>query len=79
NKTLAANFKATATLQMLEANYKTFCAANGKIVEDGFQVKDAVLAILDRLGYGESRAAKLDVHDFLKLLSAFHDASIHFC
>ncbi|KAJ2158585.1 Dimethyladenosine transferase [Coemansia sp. RSA 552] len=79
HKTLAANFKATATLQMLDANYRTFCASTERMVDEGFQIKQAVLAVLDQLGYAETRASKMDVHDFLKLLSAFHDSNIHFC
>ncbi|KAJ2616560.1 Dimethyladenosine transferase [Coemansia sp. RSA 1365] len=79
HKTLAANFKTTATLQMLDQNYRTFCTANEMMVEEGFQIKAAVLGVLTQLGYGEARASKMDVHDFLKLLAAFNDARIHFC
>ncbi|KAJ2750244.1 Dimethyladenosine transferase [Coemansia sp. BCRC 34490] len=79
HKTLAANFKPTATMQLLEDNYKTFCAANDVMLEDGFVMKEKVLGVLDQTGYSDSRAAKMDIDDFLKLLSAFHDAGIHFC
>ncbi|KAJ2516763.1 Dimethyladenosine transferase [Coemansia sp. RSA 1939] len=79
HKTLAANFKPTATMQLLEDNYKTFCAANDVMLEDGFIMKEKVLGVLNQTGYSDSRAAKMDIDDFLKLLSAFHDAGIHFC
>ncbi|KAJ2364887.1 Dimethyladenosine transferase [Coemansia sp. RSA 2611] len=79
NKTLAASFKSTATMQMLESNYKTFCASNEVMMEEGFDIKQRVLGVLDKLGFAETRASKMDIDDFLKLLAAFHDANIHFC
>ncbi|KAJ2756356.1 Dimethyladenosine transferase [Coemansia aciculifera] len=79
NKTLAASFKSTATMQMLESNYKTFCASNEVMMEEGFDIKQRVLGVLDKLGFAETRASKMDIDDFLKLLAAFHDADIHFC
>ncbi|KAJ2813376.1 Dimethyladenosine transferase [Coemansia sp. 'formosensis'] len=79
NKTLAASFKSTATMQMLESNYKTFCASNEVMMEEGFDIKQRVLSVLDKLGFAETRASKMDIDDFLKLLAAFHDADIHFC
>ncbi|KAJ2779441.1 Dimethyladenosine transferase [Coemansia interrupta] len=79
NKTLAANFKSTATMQMLENNYKTYCAANEVMIEPDFDIKKKVLDVLASLELAETRASKMDVVDFLKLLSAFHDADIHFC
>ncbi|KAJ2062235.1 Dimethyladenosine transferase [Coemansia sp. S146] len=79
NKTLAASFKSTATMQMLESNYKTFCASNEVMMEEGFDIKQKVLGVLDKLGFAETRASKMDIDDFLKLLAAFHDADIHFC
>ncbi|KAJ2820034.1 Dimethyladenosine transferase [Coemansia erecta] len=79
HKTLAASFKNTATLQMMDENYRTYCASNELMIEDGFQIKDKILGVLEQLGYSDARASKLDIHDFLKLLSAFHDANVHFC
>ncbi|KAJ1812439.1 Dimethyladenosine transferase [Coemansia sp. RSA 2599] len=79
NKTLAANFKSTATMQMLENNYKTYCASNELMVESDFDIKKKVMGVLEDLSLAETRASKMDVVDFLKLLSAFHDAGIHFC
>ncbi|KAJ1854773.1 Dimethyladenosine transferase [Coemansia sp. RSA 638] len=79
HKTLAASFKNTATMQMLDENYRTYCASNDLMIEDGFQIKDKILGVLEQMGYSDARASKLDIHDFLKLLSAFHDANVHFC
>ncbi|KAJ1935067.1 Dimethyladenosine transferase [Linderina pennispora] len=79
NKTLAANFKSTATMEMLEKNYKTYCATNDMMIEDDFDIKGKVLGVLASAGFTETRAAKMDIDDFMKLLVAFHDANIHFC
>jgi 18S rRNA (adenine1779-N6/adenine1780-N6)-dimethyltransferase len=35
-------------------------------------------AILTGTGYSDQRAAQMDITDLLELLSAFHDALIHF-
>lgn len=78
NKTLAANFKTTAVLQMLERNYKTVAALNGQDVDMNFDCKARVLGVLESLGIAEQRAAKMDVSDFLKLLSTFIDAGFRF-
>ncbi|KAJ9082296.1 Dimethyladenosine transferase [Entomophthora muscae] len=90
NKTLAANFKTTSILQMIEANYKTYCAVNGIPMEGGSEesmddsapskldIKAKVLGILESLEMSEQRASKMDINDFLRLLSAFHESHIHF-
>ncbi|KAL1919886.1 uncharacterized protein VTP21DRAFT_1818 [Calcarisporiella thermophila] len=84
NKTLAANFKSDPVLKMLEQNYKTYCATHDMMVEDALDMKSKVMAVLEGVIVGnesaaQSRAAKLDLDDFLRLLSAFNDANIHFC
>lgn len=78
NKTLAANFKTTSILELLEHNYKTTCALKGVDVPMDFDVKTKVLGVLDSVGMSEARATKLDNDDFLKLLSAFLDAGFRF-
>ncbi|ORY41294.1 S-adenosyl-L-methionine-dependent methyltransferase [Rhizoclosmatium globosum] len=78
NKTVSATFKNQSTLDMLEHNYKTVCAVKGVDVPMDFNVKDAVQAVLDSVGMSESRAAKMDNDDFMKLLSAFIDAGFRF-
>ncbi|TRM66740.1 S-adenosyl-L-methionine-dependent methyltransferase [Schizophyllum amplum] len=78
NKVLHANFQARGVLEMLEANWKTWCSQNDKIIEDGVSFKAKVDQILRDTGMFDSRAAKMDKDDILKLLAAFHDEGIHF-
>ncbi|RUS27882.1 dimethyladenosine transferase [Jimgerdemannia flammicorona] len=66
NKTLAANFKTTSIMDMLEQNYKTFCSTNDMMLEDSFDMKAKVMGVLESTGMAESRAAKCDIDDFLK-------------
>jgi len=76
HKTLGANFKSQSVLEMLERNYKTYCALKGLKVD--LEIKEAVLKVLEEAEMTEIRAAKMDIDDFLKLLSRFNDANIHF-
>ncbi|KAK7062683.1 Dimethyladenosine transferase [Paramarasmius palmivorus] len=69
NKTIHANFMAKGVLPMLEKNYRTWCSEM-----DRAKVEE----VLEETSNTENRAAKMDVDDLLKLLSAFHDAGIHF-
>ncbi|KAI0632810.1 S-adenosyl-L-methionine-dependent methyltransferase [Trametes polyzona] len=78
NKTVHANFMAKGVMEMLESNWKTWASVNNVIVEDDTNFKKKVEEILEETGFAESRAAKMDINDLLKLLSAFHDAGIHF-
>lgn len=78
NKTISGNFKTSSVLEMLEKNYKTYCSVMGRDVPMDFDVKAQVEAVLMESGFAEQRAAKMDVDDFLKLLSAFVDAGFRF-
>ncbi|PIL26082.1 hypothetical protein GSI_11836 [Ganoderma sinense ZZ0214-1] len=78
NKTVHANFMAKGVMEMLETNWKTWASVNDVIIEDGLDFKKKVEEVLEETGFAESRAAKMDINDLLKLLSAFHDAGIHF-
>lgn len=78
NKTLAAIFTTKTVLQMLEANYKTAAALKNVQVPDDFSCKDLVLAQLQKVELSEARSAKLAISDFLRLLTAFNEAGIHF-
>ncbi|KIY69559.1 rRNA adenine dimethylase [Cylindrobasidium torrendii FP15055 ss-10] len=78
NKTVHGNFMAKGVIDMLEKNWRTWCSETGRIVEDNVDMKAKVEAVLDETENTENRAAKMDVDDLLKLLSAFHDAGIHF-
>ena len=41
-------------------------------------MKKAISTVLESVGMGEKRPAKMDLDDFLKLLSAFIDAGFRF-
>ncbi|POY73041.1 hypothetical protein BMF94_3879 [Rhodotorula taiwanensis] len=78
NKVLRANFQAKGVAQILEANHKAWCAQNEKMVDDDFDMSKLIDEILVESGFAESRASKLDVDDFLKLLTVFHKHGVHF-
>jgi 18S rRNA (adenine1779-N6/adenine1780-N6)-dimethyltransferase len=78
NKTVAGNFKTASVLQMLEDNYKTVCSVLGKDVPMDFDVKKQVAQVLEKSGMQESRPAKMDNDDFLKLLCLFIDDGFRF-
>jgi 18S rRNA (adenine1779-N6/adenine1780-N6)-dimethyltransferase len=84
NKTLGAIFKQSKILEMLEANYKTWAALQPPEVQATLgpmnpeTMKAKVMGILSGIGFGEKRSNKLDIDDFLKLLSTFNEAGVHF-
>ncbi|GAA5953863.1 hypothetical protein JCM10213_006448 [Rhodosporidiobolus nylandii] len=78
NKVVRANFQAKGVEQVLEANYKAWCAQQGKIIPDDFSMTALMNQVLDESGFAESRASKMDVDDFLKLLTVFHKHGLHF-
>jgi 18S rRNA (adenine1779-N6/adenine1780-N6)-dimethyltransferase len=78
NKTLGAIFRQDSVVSLLEQNYKTFCALNENAMDTSVNMKDKVISILTESGYDDKRSAKLDLNDFLKLLTLFHAENIHF-
>jgi len=78
NKTLGAIFKTKAVSDLLEANYKTFCSLNNIDVEENFSIKDKVTELLQEIEFGEKRAQKMDLDEFLKLLVHLNKNSLHF-
>ncbi|EKM52324.1 uncharacterized protein PHACADRAFT_211596 [Phanerochaete carnosa HHB-10118-sp] len=78
NKIIHANFMAKGVIEMLESNWRTWASTNNVTIEDDFDIKKKVEGVLDESGFTEQRAAKMGVDELLKLLSAFHDAGIHF-
>ncbi|TIB93896.1 rRNA adenine dimethylase [Wallemia mellicola] len=78
NKTCRSNFTAAGVYDMLESNRKAWLTEKNEMIDDSENIKSRVERILVQTGFAESRAAKMDVDDFLKLLSAFHDENIHF-
>jgi len=77
NKTVHATFQAKGVAEMLEKNWKTWCSEQDKVFED-MNIKQKIESILKETGHSDTRAAKMDLNDILKLLSAFHDSGIHF-
>lgn len=93
NKTLAGNFKCDAVLAMLDANHRAYCALHSIAVSRDFSVRSAVDAVLSTplptpfsaaasdstvQTFGQLRASKMTIDDFLQLLCAFHARHIHF-
>lgn len=86
NRTIAAGFKSSTVLEILEKNYKACLAA----VNDGSEmiddtkgsmletVKQKIETVLKETGLSDKRAGKCDQTDFLRLLYAFHQVGIHF-
>ncbi|KAJ1920053.1 Dimethyladenosine transferase [Mycoemilia scoparia] len=66
HKTLKANFKSKTVMAMLENNYKTFCSENEMMLEDNFDIKEKVLAVLDDLNVADTRAITMTIDDFLE-------------
>ena len=68
NKTLSSCFRTKSVLQMLEKNYRIFCATTMPPIEvpSDFRIKDHVLEVLEENGFAEKRSRTLDIDDFLR-------------
>ncbi|SCV73238.1 BQ2448_7163 [Microbotryum intermedium] len=108
NKIVRSNFTAKGVEDLLESNYKAWCAENEQVrrkrsvlrcqgffvnddsfttpdsyvhpqmIEDDFNISALLAQVLEESGFAEQRAAKMDVDDFLKLLTVFHKYHLHF-
>jgi len=78
NKTLAATFKLSNVVAMMEKNYRVHCSVNNIPIEDNFDMKALLETTLTEIGYEKRRARSMDVDDFLILLEAFNSKGIHF-
>lgn len=89
NKTLGGIFRQKAVLDVLQENHRTLRAlevgkaghADKDVEMEGTQgeaFKDRIVGILEELEMDQSRAAKLGLDDFLRLLAAFNERGIHF-
>lgn len=77
NKKVRANFfGARGVIDMLERNWRTWCAEKERAI-DNINFPELVERVLRDSGYADSRAAQMDVDDLLKLLSCFHAEGIH--
>lgn len=78
NKTLMAAIKQKASLDMLESNYRSFCAMNDQLLDDDFDVKAQIHKLVEDSGYGGKRARVMAIDDFLRFLVTFNSAGFHF-
>jgi len=81
NKTVRGNFQAKGVMKMLEQNRSTWLSLQDMVrfpINDDRSITTMVDDILAELQHTESRAAKMDIDDLLKLLAAFHEVGIHF-
>lgn len=62
----------------MQSNWKTLHAEKEVPLDTSVPFASKVDAILSSTGYSDQRAAQMDITDLLELLSAFHDALIHF-
>jgi len=79
NKTLGAIFNAKKVLSLLETNYKTYCSLHNIEIPENFSIKEKIDNLLSSSNSSLDRSVKLDIDDFLKLLSCFNSAGLHFC
>jgi 18S rRNA (adenine1779-N6/adenine1780-N6)-dimethyltransferase len=80
NKSLSAIFRAKSVVDLLENNYRTYCALNGMgVPEPMIDVKAKAIEILEKNDFADKRSAKLDTDDFLRLLNCFNQEGLHFC
>eukprot|EP00002_Diphylleia_rotans_P022473 TRINITY_DN4400_c0_g1_i1.p1 TRINITY_DN4400_c0_g1~~TRINITY_DN4400_c0_g1_i1.p1 ORF type:complete len:303 (-),score=50.22 TRINITY_DN4400_c0_g1_i1:179-1087(-) len=77
NKTLGAIFKTDSVEKLLEQNYKTHCALHN-IKPAASTMKEIIVKALKDGGFEELRSSKMDLDDFLRLLTAFNSIGIHF-
>ena len=90
NKTLRAVLMTKSVLKLLEENRKTVLALNNDATtnssssmqlegkNDEKSCRDIVQEIVDREPWKGQRASKMDLDDFLQLLTEFNQAGIHF-
>ena len=90
NRTIAAEFKSTSILNILEQNYKSFVSQNnGEHNKEGYPsdvsdddypnvIKHKINYVLTETEMAQMRSQKCDQLDFLRLLYAFHQVGIHF-
>ncbi|XP_001358667.2 probable dimethyladenosine transferase [Drosophila pseudoobscura] len=78
NKTLAATFKVSSVIEMLEKNYKVFRSLRNEPLEEDFNMQEKVIGILEELEMATLRARSMDIDDFMRLLRAFNSKGIHF-
>jgi len=67
-------------IALLQANFTTAAALENKPIPDDLPpMKQRVMNLLEQHGFSDKRSRKLDLDDFLRLLSVFNEEGIHFC
>ncbi|XP_015906694.1 probable dimethyladenosine transferase [Parasteatoda tepidariorum] len=78
NKTISAAFKHSSTLEMMEKNYKVFCALKNIEVPKDFDMKEKIEAVLNTNDFSKMRPRTMDIDDFLLLMHEFNSNGLHF-
>lgn len=78
NKTLRSSLTTKSVVKMLEDNYKTYMSLNNIPITEEVDMKQMIETILNEEGCSDQRASKMDIPDFLGLLTAFNSKNLHF-
>ena len=79
NKTVRSIMTQKSCLLVLLENYKTHLSLLNQMIPEPLpDMKAMVEEVLTKEEYGDKRAAKMDLNDFLCLLAAFNEKGIHF-
>jgi 18S rRNA (adenine1779-N6/adenine1780-N6)-dimethyltransferase len=78
NKTLRSVLNTKSVAKLLDDNRKTVQSLNPEKVWDDRPVLVILEEIMQREPWKGQRASKMDLDDFLQLLTEFNEAGIHF-
>jgi len=75
---MAAFFKTKPVEDLLLKNFKTYCSLTNIPQNEDLNIREKIQKVLTDTEYSSRRPNKLDLDDFLKLLSEFNKAGLHF-
>ena len=78
NRTLHGTLTTKVVCALLDDNVKMLASLRGAPVAPSWSAKAAVEAVLEATGFSTTRASKMSVDDFLRLLEAMNAAGVHF-
>ena len=78
NKKNKSNSNSNSNSNSMDVDHTTTSTTTTTTTDDLPDIKTTVEEILSAEGYSESRAAKMEQNDFLRLLAAFNSKDIHF-
>ena len=78
NKTLRSVLMTKPTIKLLEDNRRTMQAVKDDMVVDDKSIQEILEEVTNGDKWKDKRASKLDLDDFLELLSEFNGRGIHF-